>query len=129
VLLSAATGSTAGLSPVGIWRIEKVAAYADSPQAGPEEERKYIGQVLSIEGGHAALGKDSGTLREAKRWDTQGKEWLDEFRTNPKDLKLPRYVRSHDLGFAQVIVYSPVRLLIDLGGTWFWAARRSTPAH
>ena len=117
--------AVAAASPVGWWRIEKVAGYADSPQAGPEVEKQYIGQVLKIEHGHTELGKDAGVLGEAKRWDTLGKEWLEEYRTNPKDLQLPRYVRTYDIGFGGVILRGPNRLVVDLGGTWFWAVRQT----
>ena len=114
----------AAASPLGSWRIEKVAGYANSPLAGPEVEKKYLGETLTIEHGHTSLGKDVGVLGAAKRWDTLGKEWLEEYRTNPKDLNLPRYVRTYDIGFGGVILRGPNRLVVDLGGTWFWAVRQ-----
>ena len=65
----------------------------------------------------------STPLLSQETYDTQSKEFLLDFATDPKILRLPRYVSAVNLEVGNLLATQDGRTLLDFEGVWFTLER------
>jgi len=112
----------------GARTVGKVAAQAETDSLSRRVTRSLIGCRLNVRGTRVELrnkkneswGKRFDTpLLGQQTYDTKSKEfWLD-FRTDPADLSLPRYVNAANVEIGTILAANATHVYFNYAGTWF----------
>jgi hypothetical protein len=116
----------------GAWTVGEVAAKAETDSLSRHATRSLIGCRLNVQGTRVELrnkkneswGKrfDTSFLGQ-QTYDTKSKEfWLD-FRTDPEDLSLPRYVSAANVEIGTILAADATHVYFNYAGTWFHLTR------
>ncbi len=109
----------------GTWTLTGVSGFAEVNHLSSKQRKRLIGTNLVIDGKRATFwNKKAMSWKEPfptpvigeESYDTQSREfWLD-FRTDPKELSLPRYVAIVDVELGDVLLAGANRVLFDYQG-------------
>jgi hypothetical protein len=112
----------------GSWTVGSVVAQAETDSLSPLVTRSLIGCRLNVQGTRVELrnkkneswGKRFDTpLLGQQTYDTKSREfWLD-FRTDPEDLSLPRYVNAANVEIGTILAADATQVYFNYAGTWF----------
>ncbi len=120
--------------PQGNWTITGIAGSSEIHSLGRIRQRRLLGSQISIRGKRVEFWNKKvmswkepfpTPLINQETYDTQSKEfWLD-FRTDPKELNLPRYVSAVDVELATLLATKDGKVLFEFDGVWFTLEKSS----
>jgi len=122
----------------GVWRLDEIAGFAKVEHLNRRQRRRLIGTSLQIQREKAVFFNKK--VMPWKRpfptpvigentYDSGSREFWFDFETDPKTLKLPRYVTAVDVELGSVLFASADRVLFDYQGVWYRITRTSETAH
>jgi hypothetical protein len=121
--------------PQGTWTIGAAVAKSEVPVTTRSATRGLIGSRLIVNGSRAEIRTKSNRLWKKifstpvinqETYDTTSKEfWLD-FRTQPGDLQLGRYINATDIEIGTVVANTKNQVYLNFSGIWFNLTRESS---